>query len=58
MNTCRYCKSNNVVAGEGDYKDYLKCGDCNMYQPDKNQEVSNIIMPEDPMDALMCESCQ
>lgn len=58
MNQCKYCKSEDVKQGEGDYANYLKCLNCNMYQPDKVQAKLNVIMPEDPMDALMCESCQ
>lgn len=55
---CKYCKSENVKEGTGDYAGYLKCFDCNMYQPDAVKAKPNVIMPEDPMDALMCESCQ
>lgn len=58
MITCKYCKSENVKQGEGNYINYLKCLDCNMYQPDALKVKPNVILPDDPMDALACESCQ
>ena len=58
MNICKYCKSENIKQGEGNYSNYIKCGDCNMYQPDIQTIKPNVILPDDPMDALMCEGCQ
>lgn len=58
MKACINCGGTNYKQGEGDYKDYIKCEDCGMYALDKQSAKSNVILPDDPMDAMMCESCQ
>lgn len=58
MDKCKFCKIGDLKQGEGLYSDYMKCTSCNAYQPDKVVSNSNVILPEDPMDAMMCESCQ
>ncbi len=59
-NKCTFCKEGELKQGEGDYREYLKCSstECGMYQLNKGTAKSNIILPDDPFDALMCESCQ
>lgn len=55
---CVNCKGSSFVDSKS-YEGAAECADCG-FLANKNQvnTKTNIIMPEDPMDALMCESCQ
>lgn len=54
---CVNCGNVNEIAATGIYTGYQKCAECGFLKG-KSTQQTNIIMPEDPMDAMMCESCQ
>lgn len=69
MTNCVNCKSVNETEADGMYEGYMKCADCGFLKTTKvvtpngiiNQPTSKVILPDDPMDpmdAMMCESCQ
>lgn len=58
MTNCANCKGNNFQPGEGAYNQYLQCVDCKMYKNEKVESKLNVILPDDPNDALLCEGCQ
>lgn len=57
---CVSCKENNWNEGEGKYLGYYKCSVCGFLGDFKHlvTKIKNVILPDDPMDAMMCESCQ
>ncbi len=57
---CVSCKENNWNPGEGKYLGFYKCAHCGFLGDFKHlvAKVAAIILPDDPMDAMMCESCQ
>lgn len=54
---CINCKSKSDVEADGIYTGYMKCAECGFLKS-KMVEKYNVILPDDPMDSLACESCQ
>lgn len=57
MNICISCKGTEFKQGEGAYSEYEKCVVCNLYRSEKIVSKLNVILPDDPMDELLCEGC-
>ncbi len=54
---CVNCRSISEVEADGIYIGYVKCGECGFIKS-KMVEKYNVILPSDPNDEVMCESCQ
>lgn len=56
---CVNCKCQRFVPAEGVYAGFHKCSECSFLVDLRHlKKVDNVILPDDPMDAMMCESCQ
>lgn len=58
MNQCINCKGESFKVSVK-YVGASECVDCGMLKSLQFANVrSNVILPDDPMDAMACESCQ
>lgn len=54
---CVNCGSEKEAHADGNYIGYMKCAECGFLKA-KAAPKPNVILPDDPMDLLACESCQ
>lgn len=57
MGKCVNCKGENFIASKS-FIGADECDECGFLKSKSVVNKSSIILPEDPMDALLCESCQ
>lgn len=58
MKKCVNCKG-EVFVDSVKYPGAGECSECGfLVQKGMINKIINVILPDDPMDAMMCESCQ